>query len=90
MLHIHFIFITVSATNIHGWEACSHYDDGNPIDETYVGNSINFPEDGLSGTLTSPNYPYVYNNKMYCSWQFVLLPEQSIRLNITNMMLEDG
>ena len=81
------------ATEIHGLEACRYYDDtgNNPINDTFIGESFVFSDsDNVSGILTTPNYPYAYNNKMYCSWQFVLEAWQSIRLNITDFWLETG
>ena len=83
------MLFTVSATEIHGLDACRYYDTETPVDTTFVGKIYDFENSqGMhNGVLTSPNYPYMYNSKMYCSWKFVLSPGQSIRLNVTDLAI---
>ena len=80
----------VSATEIHGLDACTYYASDNPINTTFVGKKFEFEksQELYNGVLTSPNYPYAYNSKMYCSWKFVLTPDQSIRLNVTDLVMD--
>ena len=90
-----FSYFLVSATELHGREACDYWytDERNQIvvNETFVGKIYNLSDrqQPRQGVLTSPNYPYVYDNKMYCSWQFHLTQGQQMTLNITDFKLED-
>ena len=84
-------YLLVSATELHGREFCEYYETVSDVNETFVGKIYDFSDGQQSrrGVLTSPNYPYVYDSKMYCSWQFHLTPGQQITLNITDFILEN-